>query len=151
METAVSRSDARTQLPIAMVSFDRRGEPYRSFDGAYGLYESGGKAFMDGSHPYWSWGHVHAFDIQTGKVVWEQPQAGQGETWTGTLSTASGLVFYGDDGGALAAADAATGRKLWSFPFTDSLHTSPMTYMFDNKQYVGMLVGSIVYAFGLNE
>lgn len=61
--------DARTQLPIAMVSYDRRGEPYRSFDGAYGLYESGGKRFMDGAHPYWSWGHVHAFDIQTGRMT----------------------------------------------------------------------------------
>jgi hypothetical protein len=27
--------DSRTLLPIAMVSFDRRGDPYRSFDGAY--------------------------------------------------------------------------------------------------------------------
>ena len=41
--------------------------------------------------------------------------------------------------------------KLWSFPFTESLHTSPMTYMFDNKQYVSMVVGSVVYAFGLPE
>ena len=61
--------DARTQLPISMVSYDRRGEPYRSFDGAYGLYEADGKSFMDGKHPYWSWGHVHAFDIQTGTMT----------------------------------------------------------------------------------
>ncbi|TXH03173.1 MAG: DUF1329 domain-containing protein [Nevskiaceae bacterium] len=61
--------DARTMLPIAMVSYDRRGEPYRSFDGAYSLYESGGKSFMDGAHPYWSWTHVHAFDIQTGRMT----------------------------------------------------------------------------------
>ena len=92
---------------------------------------------------------LRAFDIQTGKVVWELPQDGPAETWSGTLSTASGLVFYGDDGGELAAADAVTGKKLWSFPFTDSLHTSPMTYMFDNKQYVGLVVGSQVYVFGL--
>jgi alcohol dehydrogenase (cytochrome c) len=92
---------------------------------------------------------LRAFDIQTGKVVWERPEDGQGETWSGALSTASGLVFYGDDGGELAAVDGSTGKKLWGFPFTESLHTSPMTYMFDNKQYVGMLVGSIVYVFGL--
>lgn len=61
--------DARTLLPIAMVSYDRRGEPYRSFDGAYGLYEAPGKAFMDGAHPYWSWAHVHVFDIQTGRMT----------------------------------------------------------------------------------
>ena len=83
------------------------------------------------------------FDIQTGKTVWELPQEGQGDSWGGILSTAGGLVFFGDDGGDLAAADAATGKQLWSFPFTESLHTSPMTYMFDNHQYVGMVVGSV--------
>jgi outer membrane protein assembly factor BamB len=58
-------------------------------------------------------------------------------------------VFFGDDAGALAAADARTGKRLWSFPFTEELHTSPMTYSFDNQQYVAIAVGSQVYAFGL--
>ena len=92
---------------------------------------------------------LRAFDIQTGKVAWELPQNGSGDTWAGTLSTAGGIVIYGDDGGEIAAADAVTGKKLWSFPFTDSLHASPMTYMFDQKQYVGMIAGSVVYVFGL--
>jgi Protein of unknown function (DUF1329) len=60
--------DMRTLLPIAMVSYDRRGEPYRSFDGAYSLYDAPGRSVMDGSHPYWSWAHVHVFDIQTGRM-----------------------------------------------------------------------------------
>lgn len=93
---------------------------------------------------------LRAFNIETGKPVWELPQAGAGETWTGTLTTAGGLVIFGDDGGALGAADAATGARLWSFPLTESLHTSPMTYMFDNKQYVSIINGSIVYTFGVN-
>jgi hypothetical protein len=61
--------DMRTLLPIAMVSYDRRGELYRSFDGAYALYEAPGKTVMDGVHPYWSWAHVHVFDIQTGRMT----------------------------------------------------------------------------------
>ncbi|TJY63252.1 DUF1329 domain-containing protein [Sinimarinibacterium sp. CAU 1509] len=61
--------DARTLLPVAMVSYDRRGDVFRSFDGAYGLYEAGEKSVMDGAHPYWSWGHVHAFDVQTGRMT----------------------------------------------------------------------------------
>ena len=83
--------------------------------------------------------------------MWELPQEGRGESWAGTLTTAGGLVFYGDDNSAFAAADAKTGKKLWSFPFTEELHTSPMTYSFDNKQYVALAVGSLVYAFGLPE
>jgi Protein of unknown function (DUF1329) len=61
--------DARTLLPIGMVSYDRRGQPFRSFDGAYSLYENDGRRFMDGAHPYWSWTHVHVFDIQTGRMT----------------------------------------------------------------------------------
>jgi alcohol dehydrogenase (cytochrome c) len=92
---------------------------------------------------------LRAIDINTGKFAWELPQNGEGNTWTGTLSTAGGLVIFGDDSGALAAADASSGKRLWSFPFTENLHTSPMTYMFDDKQYVAIINGSVVYAFGL--
>lgn len=61
--------DARNQVVIGMVSYDRRGQPFRSFDGAYSLYEKGDKKVMDGQHPYWSWCHVTASDIQTGDVT----------------------------------------------------------------------------------
>lgn len=61
--------DARNQVVVGMVTFDRRGEPYRSFDGAYSLYESGDRRVMDGKHPYWSWTHVTASNIQNGNVT----------------------------------------------------------------------------------
>ena len=93
---------------------------------------------------------LRAFNIETGKVTWELAQAGQGDSWTGTLSTAGGLVFFGDDGGALGAADAVTGKQLWNFPFTETLHTSPMTYSFDGKQHVAIINGSVVYVFGID-
>ena len=92
---------------------------------------------------------LRAFNIETGKVVWELAQDGGADSWSGALATASGLVFFGDDGDGLSVADAATGKLLWSFPFTETLHTSPMTYMFDNQQYVAIAVGSQIYAFGL--
>tara|TARA_R110000787_G_scaffold13918_13_gene43254 strand:- start:3533 stop:4909 length:1377 start_codon:yes stop_codon:yes gene_type:complete len=60
--------DARNGLLAGMISYDRQGLPFRSFDGAYAHYESGDKKFMDGKHPYWSWGHVTASNIQTGEV-----------------------------------------------------------------------------------
>ncbi len=94
---------------------------------------------------------LRAFDIQTGKVMWELPQDGDADSWSGALSTASGLVFFGNDSDALSAADATTGKLLWSYPFTETLHTSPMTYMFDNQQYVAIAVGSQVYAFALQQ
>lgn len=61
--------DARNQTVIGMVTFDRKGLPFRSFDGCASLYESGAQRVMDGKHPYWSWTHVHASDVQTGSVT----------------------------------------------------------------------------------
>lgn len=61
--------DARNQVVLGMVTYDRLGQPYRSFDGAYSLYENGDQKFMDGKHPYWSWSHVTCSDIQTGRVT----------------------------------------------------------------------------------
>lgn len=61
--------DARNQVVVGMITYDRRGQPYRSFDGAYSLYEQGDKRFMDGAHPYWSWTHVTATNAQTGSVT----------------------------------------------------------------------------------
>lgn len=63
------RFDLRTMLPIGMVSFDRRGDLFRSFDGAYSLYDDGSARVMDGQHPYWSWTHVHAYNVQTGRMT----------------------------------------------------------------------------------
>ena len=59
---------------------------------------------------------LKAIDIKTGKIVWELPQPGPAESWGGTLATSTGLVIFGEEGGALMAADAVTGKPLWSFP-----------------------------------
>ncbi|WP_411888111.1 DUF1329 domain-containing protein [Hydrocarboniphaga effusa] len=61
--------DARNQVVVGMITYDRQGKPYRSFDGAYSLYEAGNKKVMDGKHPYWSWTHVTASNIQSGTVT----------------------------------------------------------------------------------
>lgn len=61
--------DARTLLPLSMVSYDRRGEIFRSFDGAYSLYQDGAKRVQDGTNPYWSWTRVHAHDVQTNRMT----------------------------------------------------------------------------------
>jgi alcohol dehydrogenase (cytochrome c) len=56
-------------------------------------------------------------------------------------------VFFGDDSGALAAADASNGRTLWTFPTNQVWKASPMTYVFDNKQYVAVASGPNIVAF----
>jgi alcohol dehydrogenase (cytochrome c) len=92
---------------------------------------------------------LRAIDITTGRIVWELPQVGPVASWGGTLSTAGGIVIFGEDSGALMAADAMTGKPLWSFETNQIWKASPMTYEFDNKQYVAVAAGSAIIAFGL--
>jgi hypothetical protein len=61
--------DARTGLPLSMVTYDRKGEMFKSFDGAYSVYDNKGKQVMDGANPYWSWTHVHAHDVQSNHMT----------------------------------------------------------------------------------
>lgn len=71
--------DVRTGAVIGFVTFDRKGQPYRSFDGACSVYDNGRNRFMDGKHPYWSWAHITASDIQTNTVTrLEQVRAVEG-------------------------------------------------------------------------
>jgi alcohol dehydrogenase (cytochrome c) len=93
---------------------------------------------------------LRAIDIQTGKIMWELPQPGPAESWGGTLSTATGLVIFGEEGGALMAADAVTGKPLWSFPTNQTWKASPMTYQFDGRQFIAVAAGSDIIAFGVD-
>lgn len=56
--------DTRTLLPVVMVTYDRKGNVFKSFDGAASMYKNGDDVVMDGKHPYWSWCCVHAHNIQ---------------------------------------------------------------------------------------
>ena len=94
---------------------------------------------------------LRAIDVRTGDIAWELPQAGPATSWGGTLSTAGGLVIYGDDSGSLAAADASTGKALWRFPVNALWKASPMTYEFDGRQYIAVAAGPNILAFGLVE
>ena len=94
---------------------------------------------------------LRAIDIRTGKPAWELVQTGAVNSWGGVLSTASGVVFFGEDSGAFMAADARTGKMLWSFQTNQLWKASPMTYEFDRRQYVAVAAGPTIIAFGLPE
>jgi len=92
---------------------------------------------------------LKAIDIHTGAIAWELPQPGSANSWGGTLATASGLVIFAEESGALAAADAVSGKLLWSFPVNAGWRASPMTYMFDGKQYIAIAAGPDIISFAL--
>lgn len=76
---------------------------------------------------------------------------GHAEMWAGAMSTAGGLVFFGDDDGQLVALDATSGKDLWHYSTGQNLTASPIAYSVDGSEYVCIAAGTDVYAFGLFE
>ena len=93
--------------------------------------------------------YLRALDPKTGALRWEYPMTGPATMWAGTLSTAGGVVFFGDDDGQLVAVNAANGRSLWHYNMGQTITASPMTYSVDGKQFVSIAAGTDVFAFGL--
>ena len=93
--------------------------------------------------------YLRALDVLSGELKWEYPMPGPGVMWAGTVSTAGGVVFSGDDDGNLVAVDARTGKDLWHFSMGHNLFASPVTYMVDGQQYVSIAAESAVFTFGL--
>ena len=87
--------DARTMLPVNMVTYDRRGEPFKSFDGTYSRYENGDKNVQDGKQgPYWSWCNVHAHDVQSNRMTRLQQVKSVGGGYTMRVNDAAMFDEY---------------------------------------------------------
>jgi alcohol dehydrogenase (cytochrome c) len=102
------------------------------------------RSAMDHSQKY-----LLAFGLESEKAVWRYEQVGVGHSAGGVMSTASGLVFFGDNAQSFEAADGETGKPLWYFNTGQGMHASPMSFAVNGKQYVAIAAGSDVFSFGL--
>jgi alcohol dehydrogenase (cytochrome c) len=93
--------------------------------------------------------HIRALDLQTGETVWNYAQTGDSTTYSGVLSTAGGLVFFGEDSGSFAALDSTTGKPLWNFQANQDWKASPMTYVVGGRQFVAIGSGMGFWSFAL--
>ncbi len=84
-------------------------------------------------------GRFFAWDAREGKIVWENKE--RFSVWSGSLATASDIVFYGTLEGYLKAVDAKTGRELWKFKTPSGIIGAANTYKFKGKQYISVLSG----------
>jgi PQQ-dependent dehydrogenase (methanol/ethanol family) len=95
---------------------------------------------------------LRAFNIDTGKAAWQIDMPGPVQAnYAGVLTTAGGLVFFGESTGGFAAVDAATGKYLWHFETNHPMKASPMTYAVNGKQYVAIASGGNILSFALPE
>jgi alcohol dehydrogenase (cytochrome c) len=90
-----------------------------------------------------------AFNLDTVSIAWKYEQIGGGRSSAGTMATAGGLVFFGDDASSLEAVDAQSGKSLWHFVTGQDISASPMSYAIAGKQYVAIAAGSDVFSFAL--
>jgi len=90
-----------------------------------------------------------AYALDGEKAAWRYVQAGNGHSAGGTMVTAGGLLFFGDDAQSFEAVDAKTGKPLWHFNTGQTISASPMSYAVNSKQYVAIAAGSDVFSFAL--
>ena len=90
-----------------------------------------------------------AYNLDMEAFVWKYPQVGQAHSSGGTMTTAGGLVFLGDDANSFEAVDAQSGKPLWHFNTGQDMSASPVSYSVAGKQYVAIAAGSDVFSFAL--
>ncbi len=86
-----------------------------------------------------SYGHLSAIDPTTGAIKWRHTEAYP--LLGGTLATAGGLVFTGNQEGYAMAFNDTTGELLWKFQTGASVRGQPSTYKIGGRQYLAMPSG----------
>jgi alcohol dehydrogenase (cytochrome c) len=94
---------------------------------------------------------LRALDVTTGDTVWKLQETGEATSFGGTLGFGNGVVFLSGDDGVFTAVDSSNGKQLWQFQTNTQIKASPMTYVFDGKQYIAVNAGQNIIAFGLIE
>lgn len=92
-----------------------------------------------------------AFNFATGTFAWKYPQVGGAHSTGGTMSTAGGLLFFGDDAQSFEAVDVRDGKPVWHFNTGQDMSASPMSYVVNGKQYVAIAAGSDIFSFALSQ
>ena len=113
---------------------------------------SGGRTLVAGKEQF---GALRAIDPVTGARKWEHryrsyPSTVSLDLTGGLMSTASGLVFTGDNDGFFYAFDATTGKELWKYATGAPVWGSAaVTYMLDGRQHVLTTAGLTFIDFAL--
>ena len=116
----------------------------RPFEEGRNYYASGMRAVDEAGG-----GYINAFNLDTLDFAWRDLQIGRNKGWGGLMSTATGLVAYGDDAENFVVLNGRSGKPLWHFHVGQLVHASPMSYAVGGKQYFAIAAGSDVFSFGL--
>jgi quinohemoprotein ethanol dehydrogenase len=96
-----------------------------------------GERFLGGAFggsPIPGTGIFAALDMKTNRLVWRQ--AWKDSCYSGSMTTAGGLVFSGRNDGRLTALDASNGKHLWEFQTGAGMNSPPIAFEYEGVQYV---------------
>ena len=71
--------------------------------------------------------------------MWSKPE--RFSVWSGALTTAGDVAFYGTLEGYLKAVSTKDGKELWKFKTPSGIIGNVFTYEYSGKQYVGVYSG----------
>ncbi len=84
-------------------------------------------------------GNFIAWDPAAGKIKWSLPE--RFSVWSGALTTAGDIAFYGTLEGYIKAVNISDGKELWKFKTPSGIIGNIFTYEYDGRQYVGTYSG----------
>jgi quinohemoprotein ethanol dehydrogenase len=85
-------------------------------------------------------GYVTAYDMSTGKIKWQNELKGE-SCYSGTTTTAGGLLFVGKNDGNLVAYDEETGKELWHWQTGAGANTTVTVYEHEGEEKVAIYAG----------
>jgi mono/diheme cytochrome c family protein len=80
-----------------------------------------------------------ALDVTTNRLRWQQQWSDQ--CYSGSMTTAGGLVFVGRNDGRLTALDSSNGDKLWEFQTDGGVNSPTISFERNGKQYLVSYAG----------
>jgi alcohol dehydrogenase (cytochrome c) len=80
-----------------------------------------------------------ALDVTTNRLVWRQQWTDT--CYSGSITTAGGLVFVGRNDGRITALDKENGKRLWEFQTDGGVNAPTSTFEHNGKQYLAVYAG----------
>ena len=101
-----------------------------------------GSAF--GGMPLGANGIFAALDMKTNRLVWQQRW--KDSCYSGSVTTAGGLVFVGRNDGRLTALNSSTAQRLWEFQTGAGVNAPPSVFEYQGEEYVAVYSGGSLFA-----
>jgi quinohemoprotein ethanol dehydrogenase len=110
-------------------------------------FPKAGERYLGGSFagmPLGTLGVFAALDMRTNKLVWQQHW--KDSCYSGSVTTAGGLVFVGRSDGRFTALNSSNGQRVWEFQTGAGVNAPAAVFEYEGDQYVVAYSGGSLFA-----